>query len=437
MPRQRFSSLTSTDLSMATVDGEVLEKDGFIQVRRRKNPGYYWGNYLLLPSAPEATELEGWVETARDCFRDDREVKHVLLRWDGAPLGATSRKRARDLGMTSDGGLEMISTSLKSSPSPEIEVRPLDLEVEGPRIIALNIACDGAEEEGATEYCLFKKRLRESWWLWHEAGIASWWGAFIEGELVGQCGMVRCSDGWGRFQSVETHPEFRRRGVCSTLVSTVGNDALGRGGCSAVILGADGEGPALSLYRRLGFEPGEKQHSLLLGGESVSIRSEKPSDRAEVKALVSAAFERSDESDLIEALDGEHGVISLVAQKDGTLLGHLLFSPVTVTDSAGIERREIALGPIAVRPTQQGNGVGTALIEGGLRQCREAGWSLVFVLGDPRFYQRFGWQVAAQHRIGCRWDQSGRNFQVLELEPEALSGCQGEVSYHQAFDEVG
>ena len=425
-----FCPLTRTDLEMADVDGQVEEVDGIVVVRRRNNPGYYWGNYLLLPAPPQAAEFDDLIERSRNLFDDQPEVKHVLLRWDGASLSETARERATELEMTADGGVEMIATALVAPESGEVEIRQLDLDRQRQEIVALNIACDSTEEGGSAEYRLFKERIRNSWWVWQRAGIASWWGAYIDG------GLVRCS-GCGRFQAVETHPSCRRRGVCSSLVAAVGNRALTDGGCRTVVLGADDEGPALALYRRLGFEMGETQRSLLLGGEAMRIRSELPADRAEVEALVRVAFARSRESQLIEALAGEPGVISLVAERAGTLLGHLLFSPVTVRDADGSERQEIALGPIAVRPSQQGRGVGTALIDEGLQRCRQAGWKLAFVLGDPGYYQRFGWLRAADHRLNCRWDASGENFQVLELVPGGLAGCQGQVVYHCAFDAVG
>ena len=109
--------------------------------------------------------------------------------------------------------------------------------------------------------------MRQEWWTWHSLGAARWWGAFLDGELVGQCGMVLCPNGLGRFQAVETHPDHRRQGVGSKLVTTVGHEARTNGGCRSVILGADPKGPALNLYRTLGLRDGATQHGLVLVGE--------------------------------------------------------------------------------------------------------------------------------------------------------------------------
>jgi len=140
---------------------------------------------------------------------------------------------------------------------------------------------------------------------------------------------------------------------------------------------------------------------------------------------------------LIEALRGTPGVISLVAERSGSLLGHALFSPVSGQGPNGAAQAGIALGPVAVRPEQQRLGVGTALILEGLGRCRAAGWTAAFVLGDPAYYSRFGWQPAAQWELRCQWEVPPTAFQAMDLVPESLSGWQGLVRYHPEFDDLG
>ena len=429
------SLLTQTDLDMAAVDGVVDSLESCIQVRSPENPGYYWGNYLLLPAAPQADQLEAWIERFRDQFQNDPEVKHVLLRWDGAPLSASAHAGAIALGMTEDSGPAMIATRLSNPENLEVEVRQLDFEGEFDRIEHLNQQCDPNESGGSAQYQLFKKRIRQSWRQRVRAGLATWWGAFLDEQLVGQCGMVSCSDRLGRYQAVETHPDFRRRGVCSTLVSRVGQHALKRGGCRALLLGADGEGPALGLYRRLGFEMDTVQRGLLLGGESMAVRQEVAADHAEVRSLVQAAFERGEEAQLIDDMRGQPGVLSLVAVRAGSILGHAMFSPVTSSAAPSSGQRAVALGPIAVRPSQQRQGCGSALIRDGLDRCREQGIGAAFVLGDPAYYSRFGWQPAKQRQLHCQWPRTDDAFQVLELSEGGLEGWHGQVSYSPAFDQ--
>ena len=94
MPRPEYSLLTRTDLEMTAVDGVVDSLESCIQVRSPENPGYYWGNYLLLPEAPEAEQLESWIDRFRDQIQSCCEVEHVLLRWDGVALAPQAQARA-------------------------------------------------------------------------------------------------------------------------------------------------------------------------------------------------------------------------------------------------------------------------------------------------------------------------------------------------------
>ena len=429
------SLLTQTDLFLCSLEGEVTEVNDHIVACRPANPGYRWGNFLQLEGPPEAEELDALCAAFRDHFAPHPEIGHTTLRWDGEALSNAAAERALAIGFVQEGGLEMVADRMEIVPSKDLNVRALDPVRDCEAMVALNIDCDASWTEASEDYRQFRERMRSAWWTWHRAGAARWWGAFLDNVLVGQCGMVRCPDGLGRFQEVETHPAHRRRGVCATLVSTVGRHALDRG-CRAVLLGADPEGPALGLYTRLGFRPGALQHGLILADSEVQIRLERPADWAEVASITTAAFGQPEEAALVDALRGEPEVLSLVAERDGTLLGHALFSPVEGHDANGGNRRGIALGPIAVRPSQQGVGIGSLLIRDGLQRCRDAGWTAAFVLGSPGYYGRFGWRSAETWGLQCVWPVPSGIFQATELVPGGLAGWTGRVHYHTAFDDV-
>ena len=107
------SALTQTDLHLIRMHGHIEEMDGVVIARNPDNPGRYWSNFLLLPRAPRASELEGRIEQAREAFADSQKIQHVLLRWDGAPLDAEAQARSAELQMRWDGGLEMRATELR------------------------------------------------------------------------------------------------------------------------------------------------------------------------------------------------------------------------------------------------------------------------------------------------------------------------------------
>ena len=116
----------------------------------------------------------------------------------------------------------------------------------------------------------------------------------------------------------------------------------------------------------------------------------------------------------------------------GTVIGHALVTPVRVFSERG-DNSLLGLGPVAVLPENQGQGAGTLLIEACLEQAREAGHPGIVVVGDPRYYSRFGFIPAS--RWGLRWeiDTPEDSFMALELCPGQLNGIAGVVRYRPEF----
>lgn len=172
---------------------------------------------------------------------------------------------------------------------------------------------------------------------------------------------------------------------------------------------------------------------------TVSVRPERSADRAAIFDVVARAFPTDAEAKLVDRLrDAGAATLSLVAERDGHVVGHLLFSPVRVEpEGAGAGFEALGLAPLAVHPDLQRSGAGHALMRAGLAACREAGHAIVFVLGHADYYPRFGFEPAAPKRLhysgGRAFDGS---FFVAELEPGALAGCSGIVHYHPAFEDT-
>jgi putative acetyltransferase len=128
-------------------------------------------------------------------------------------------------------------------------------------------------------------------------------------------------------------------------------------------------------------------------------------------------------------------VVSLVAERDGVLLGHIMFSPVQIDEEAA-GGRTMGLAPMAVHPDAQRQGVGSRLVRAGLDACRALRTELVFVLGHPEYYPRFGFKPALDSKFYYKDEKLADLFFVLELTKGAGSGLRGEVMYHPAFDNV-
>lgn len=168
---------------------------------------------------------------------------------------------------------------------------------------------------------------------------------------------------------------------------------------------------------------------------AVAIRPERPADRAAIFAIHAAAFPTDAEAKLVDRLrDAGAATVSLVAESDARIVGHILFSPVRIVAPDGGESRAIGLAPVAVAPSRQNGGIGGALIRAGFDACRAAGHTVVFVLGHPPYYPRFGFEPASRYGLSYEGGpQFAPAFFVRELEPGTLAGRRGIVHYHPEF----
>ena len=163
----------------------------------------------------------------------------------------------------------------------------------------------------------------------------------------------------------------------------------------------------------------------------ISIRPETASDREAVFRVERDAFGREVEAQLVDALrDGGHLLLSLIAEDDGEIVGHIAFSPMTV-DSDATSHDAVCLAPVAVAPNRQKQGIGSALITTALDQLRAAGHDAVFLLGHPGYYPRFGFRPAREFDVHFMDDRDA--FMALELHPGALDNVSGTVHFAPEF----
>lgn len=134
------------------------------------------------------------------------------------------------------------------------------------------------------------------------------------------------------------------------------------------------------------------------------IRPEREADRHVIHEIVAAAFGGLSEADLVDALraDGDL-VLSLLAEEDGAIVGHVGFSRLRVVSEEGGEFAALSLAPLAVRPDRQRRGIGGALVRAGHEALRERGEHLSIVVGDPAYYTRFGYDRERAVRFASRY----------------------------------
>lgn len=163
------------------------------------------------------------------------------------------------------------------------------------------------------------------------------------------------------------------------------------------------------------------------------IRSESEADHAAIGAVIEAAFAQvphasGTEARIVEALRRDGALtVSLVADIDGRIAGHVAASPVTIDGAEGWH----GLGPVAVAPQDQGHGVGSALVQAALAELRAAGSQGCVVLGDPGYYTRFGFGTVP----GLSYPGAPAEYFMALAFGEAAP--RGSVAYHPAFSADG
>lgn len=166
------------------------------------------------------------------------------------------------------------------------------------------------------------------------------------------------------------------------------------------------------------------------------IRSEEPQDIAAIRYVNEQAFGGSAEANAIDLLR-ERGAatLSLVAVIAEQIVGHLFFTPATI-ESPARSWPNVGLAPLSVLPDYQRQGIGTALMDAGLEECRRLGHERVIVLGHPDYYPRFGFERASRYGVRFEFEAPDEACMILALHPGALDGVSGVAKYQPEWNGV-
>lgn len=261
---------TLTDLATLGAAAEITAHPEHLAVRCREQPGFYWGNFLQLRRAPAADAVDDWIARFGETFGDDPRIRHVSIGWsDGAgdgPAIAAFRERGY---LIDDCTVMVLETAPPARPLPAgMTIDRCTTDADWQAVLELGVISRDARHGEASFRAylagVIAERRKQA-----AAGHLRWYLARIDGEVAGDMGLfvVRAppkglsADGIdvelpvARFQAVKTHPDFRGRGVCSTLLTRVCRDGLIELGLKTLVILVDPEGPAWRIYRRQGFEP--------------------------------------------------------------------------------------------------------------------------------------------------------------------------------------
>ncbi len=160
------------------------------------------------------------------------------------------------------------------------------------------------------------------------------------------------------------------------------------------------------------------------------IREEQQSDHEAIRSVVTDAFGQPDEARLADMLRTDGDIeIALIAELDRKLVGHVVLSRMILPEAA------LGLAPVSVLPAFQRQGVGSALMRAGIKRAQENGWERIFLLGEPAYYNRFGF--AAETAAGFSSPYAGPYFMALELAENLPDRSEGVAEYASAFSRLG
>jgi ribosomal protein S18 acetylase RimI-like enzyme len=250
-----------TDLIFHRFSGEVGDRGDHLLIRTPSNPTFRWGNFLLYERAPEPGDVERWEAAFAAEVGEPPETTHKVFAWDSpaGERGSVDEFIAAGYRLDESVVLSARPDDIVRPPKydDEVVVRSLSGDEDFRQAIDLSVANrdEWEDEAGFREYVTHKFEERRAMTA---AGLGTWFGAFLGDRMVAECGLY--SDGeLARYQAVDTHPDYRRRGICSTMVHQVAEYGIQQMGARQLVMVADENYFAKDIYASVGFKRTEKR----------------------------------------------------------------------------------------------------------------------------------------------------------------------------------
>lgn len=258
-----------TDFFLHRRGAVVIEREDAIVVRTPANPGFYWGNCLVLPQGPADGDLAHWLR------RFDDEIVRLQPASRHVAIGVNTPATEAVLPSWRAAGFERHVTAVmrlapgellvpaKPPPRGDVSVRPIRFPDDVPAIVELE--CADTHGFDLDAYRSYRLRQFERYAAMHADGELNWFGVWCDGQLAADCGLMREAARPGavaRFQRVATHPQWRRRGLCSALVHAVSAFGFERWGVGEIFMVANPDDVAIGIYRSLGYRAIETEWCL-------------------------------------------------------------------------------------------------------------------------------------------------------------------------------
>ncbi len=238
------------------LEGSHIDDRGdYLVIRSPQNPSYWWGNFLLLGAPPEPGQAGDWLATFAAEFP---AAKHVALGIDAIEIGAVDVGEFVAAGLRLERSAVLTAAAVNEPPRPNFTAayRELSGTDDWRQAAGLRMVLNEGEPSGEPSFLTARIAAERAL---TEAGHGSWFGAFVDGQLVAQLGLITDGSGIARYQDVETHPRWRRQGLGGTLVWRAGQHGLDNLDATMLVMAADPHYVAIRVYRSVGFVDAEAQ----------------------------------------------------------------------------------------------------------------------------------------------------------------------------------
>jgi ribosomal protein S18 acetylase RimI-like enzyme len=256
-----------TELLFRRFEGEVIERPHYLVLRTPKNPSYRWGNFLIFQDPPREGDLETWQAIFAKEIGTPPDYPHFLFGWDGVDGDIGNIQEFLDAGFELVKTVVMTAQSVNPPPrfNQECTVRTFQAN-DWQEWIQLKRASNNADvpeerERDDEGFYTYLERKTNEYQRMIEAGLGHWFGAYLDGQLAASLGLFVWK-GLGRFQIVDTHPHFRRRGLAGTLVYHAAQMGFSDMGAKTLVMCADPDYVAVKIYESVGFKTAEQQMAL-------------------------------------------------------------------------------------------------------------------------------------------------------------------------------
>lgn len=235
----------------------IIERPDYIVIDTPKRRGWYWGNILIFPAPPAEGDFERWRSLFTKEFSDPN-VQHMFFAWDRTDGELGCIEPFLQAGFELDRSVMLTAERVHLPPnySTLATIRRLESEEEYEQAIAIQVDCRDPRFPVET-YTAFVRGSMENYRRLIDAGLGAWYGAFLDGRVVGDLGLFFDGD-VGRFQNVGTAPDHRRQGICGRLVHDVAREAFANGRARQLTMVADESYHAARIYESIGFAPTER-----------------------------------------------------------------------------------------------------------------------------------------------------------------------------------